>query len=272
MSISINGTRILFTRFPNNETNCNARCIEKSLDAPFDGACIEMKFESNEDLIHLMFVKSFLDDENRRATLKINYFPYSRMDRAMGESLFTLKYVTNFINSMKFDKVTILDAHSDVTPALINKSVNQYITLELFDKICTDESIKSPVVFFPDQGACKKYSKMFNAYHTAFGVKERDLATGEIIKYNAVGNVLDKDIVIIDDLCSGGRTFELAASSLREMGARSIYLIVSHCEVNIFRGTILSRSSDIEKVYTTNSIIPDNYHGKVYEKLCVIEL
>ena len=78
--------------------------------------------------------------------------------------------------------------------------------------------------------------------------------------------VKDRDVLIIDDICSRGGTFYHSAKALKEAGAKNIYLYISHCENTILEGELLT-SGLIEKVYTTNSIFT-----KEHEKIEVFEL
>ena len=57
----------------------------------------------------------------------------------------------------------------------------------------------------------------------------------------------------MDDISSRGGTFYFSAKKLKELGAKEIYLYISHCENTILEGEVLS-SGLIKKVFTTNSI------------------
>lgn len=81
-----------------------------------------------------------------------------------------------------------------------------------------------------------------------------------------VDNIEGKNILIVDDICSKGGTFYFSAKKLKELGAKNIYLHITHCENTIFEGDILS-SGLIAKIYTTNSILT-----KEHEKIEVIKL
>ena len=66
---------------------------------------------------------------------------------------------------------------------------------------------------------------------------------------------MDKQrILIVDDICSRGGTFYHSAKKLKELGAKEIYLYISHCENTILEGEVLS-SGLIEKVFTTDSLL-----------------
>jgi ribose-phosphate pyrophosphokinase len=202
-----------------------------------------------------------------KKTLFMPYCPHARQDRIKNtEDTFTLKYFAEVINSLGFDEVRILDPHSNVCTALIDR-VCAITPLHYILKAIN--KIKDPnlVLFFPDEGSIKRYSDMFELPY-AFGVKKRDWKTGQIQGLDVIDNGIDlkdKTILIIDDICSRGGTFYHSAKTLKELGVGDIYLWVTHCENTILEGEILT-SGLIEKVFTTNSLFT-----KEHEKVEVLE-
>ena len=63
----------------------------------------------------------------------------------------------------------------------------------------------------------------------------------------------DKNILIVDDICSRGGTFYYSAKALKEYGVGDIYLYVSHLENSVHDGDMI-KSGLIKKVFSTNSI------------------
>ena len=198
--------------------------------------------------------------------LHIEYMPYSRMDRDNDSYVFSLKYITDFINSLNFRAVTIFDSHSDVSLALLNngygidrvkRNLRAYLTSIGFNK-------DNDFLFFPDAGAQKRYSDLVG-FKTLVGFKERDFKTGRIKTYDVVGdtftNAETPKVVMLDDLCSKGGTFMLAAESLNKLDLHEIYLMVGHCEQTIFDGQIL-RDDTIKEVMTSRSMVRD-VHKKI---------
>ena len=103
----------------------------------------------------------------------------------------------------------------------------------------------------------------------AFGIKKRNWETGNIEGLDVAGcvdKIKDSNILIVDDICSRGGTFYHSAKKLKELGAKNIYLYVTHCENTILDGDLLN-SGLVEKVYTTNSIFT-----KEHEKIEVFKL
>jgi ribose-phosphate pyrophosphokinase len=242
-------------------------------DAPIE---ITWKFENNEEMIVLLFVVEHLRGCGfSHIELCMPYIPNGRMDRVKStDDVFTLKYFCNFINWLNFKKVTVLDPHSYVSAALINnidiKNPDRYIlqAIKSLEKDYPGMSRKDWIVFYPDEGAMKRYSGNL-PYKYAFGIKQREWETGKIKGLDVAGcteDIKDKVILIIDDICSKGGTFYHSAKKLKELGAKEVYLFVTHCENTIFEGELL-KTDLIKKVYTTNSLI-----AKEHEKIEVFEI
>ena len=229
---------------------------------------ITWQYESDAELFALYSLKKHLDNvlPGWNAYLYLPYIPNARQDRVKSnEDIFTLKYFAEIINSLKFEKVYVLDPHSSVSEALIDNIAIQppreYIKTAI-------QNCNPDMLFFPDEGAMKRYSSMANKEY-AFGIKRRDWATGKIEGLDVAGCV-DKiegsKILIVDDICSRGGTFYHSAKKLKELGAKEIYLYITHCENTIFEGELLTTDL-IDKIYTTNSILT-----KEHEKIEVFEI
>jgi ribose-phosphate pyrophosphokinase len=252
--VKVNGQIIGSDCFPNNERILKISEMESS---HFE---IEFKYSTDIDISILIMLKKYLDDRynNSTTTLVMNYIPYSRMDRQIDGFMFSLKYFCQLINDLKFTKVIVLDPHSNVSTALLDRcseiSIQNYV-----DYVRTTNKVD--YIFYPDNGACKRYSEILkfpNNITYFYGNKKRNLQTGEIIDYQLVDcpNLSDKNVLIIDDLCAKGFTFYNAAQKLKENGANKIFLYVSHCENSIYNGKLL-KSGLIEKIFTTDSILTD---------------
>lgn len=246
------GEKVNITTFPNGESKLELAGIS------FRDTTVQLVYEGDADLIHLMlFTKWWKGADSRPLNLRVNYFPYSRMDRVeKATDVFSLKYVAEFINSLDYATVVVDEAHSDVALALIDNVFPLYSTTELCECVVKENKLKDYVVFYPDAGAEKRYSKRIAHPNVLTGVKKRNFQTGEILSLEVMGNadIKGKDVVIVDDLCSYGGTFIASATKLKELGASRIFLVVGHCEKSILKGKIFS-SRLVDKVYTTNSII-----------------
>jgi ribose-phosphate pyrophosphokinase len=264
--IYFNGERIEVGKFPNGE----AMIKSEGLKLRNDVNEIRVNFKGDEDITHLIFLKSHLDELGARCSLTFPYLPYSRMDRTEGIMLFTLKHLCRLINSLNFESVTIYEPHSEVSAALLDRVrvVNMSITLAEGILRELKQGGEDVYLVYPDAGAAKRYGKQLSYDKVLTASKERDFKTGFIKNLEISGEVEDKGFkaIIVDDLCSRGGTFALTASRLREMGAEEIYLVVTHCEDTVFEGDLL-KGDLIKGICTTDSIL-----SKGHEKIRVYEI
>ena len=263
--IKVNGIEIKQGRFPDN--TLLIKFDPNSDDFSYDRGTIEVEwlYENDAELFALICVKRHLDRHftNPHVVLSMPYIPHARMDRVKSdEDVFTLKYFCEVINSLHFDIVWVRDAHSNVSLALLENVQEMPIVSDVLDAIFLS---KADTLFFPDEGAMKRYSGMVSKPYS-FGVKRRNWADGKIEGLDLMHPevVVGKNVLIVDDICSRGGTFFHTAKSLKDAGAEKVYLYVTHCEMTIFNGDLLS-SGLVEKIYTTNSIFPGNAANEMIE-------
>lgn len=237
--VTFNGVNVVQGRFPNNEVDYTSTSrLMNTCRSPFEFPCwgiFKVVFENNEDLFNLQVVKKWCDEAlpNYWTKLEIDFFPYGQMDRDIDSHLFSLKFVAEIINSLKFTYIEICDPHSNVLSALLKNChikypVKSFLEMEVYHS--EDGKLPYDLMFYPDNGAAKKYSEIIN-FPYRFGNKKRDLKTGEIVSYEIIAeeeDIKDKRILIIDDICAGGRTFREAAAALRKMGAKKVDLYITH--------------------------------------------
>lgn len=255
--IRINGRNIAIDSFPDKsmfikESIDNTAIIDKR-------AKFQWFYENDSELVALIYlVGHYRAHGVKEISLWMPYIPNARMDRVKAEhDVFTLKYFSGVINSLGFEEVEVLDPHSNVSEGLIDnirvRNPKKYIemAIELISKYENDK----PSMFYPDEGAGKRYSGLISAPYS-FGIKKRDWSTGDILGLDVavdVESINGKNILIVDDICSKGGTFYHSAKKLKELGAKNIYLYVTHCEDSIEQGQLLT-SGLIKHIYTTNSI------------------
>lgn len=261
--IRINKNDISVNKFPDGTLLLKETVLEDGGKQEWKKeATITWLFENNEELVTLIYLAGHLRSHGiTNLSLDMPYIPNARQDRVKNEEdVFTLKYFAQVINWLDFTSVTVLDPHSTVSEALFDRI--RVKTPETFVRKVIDRigGTKNLTMFYPDEGACKRYAGMFSLPY-AFGIKNRDWETGDIKGLDVSGMtdyIRDRKILIMDDISSRGGTFYFSAKKLKELGAKEIYLYVSHCENTILEGDVLT-SGLIEKVFTTNSIFTQKH-------------
>ena len=221
---------------------------------------IQERLTNSSEIIRLMMMVDALkrlSNGNIPIELVIPYFPYARQDRVCveGEAL-SAAVMAGIINNLGFSKITIWDAHSDVTPALLNNVVNipQTQLIGRSETLSRSLSNGDITLISPDAGASKKTSNIAEAFGGETNViqaqKVRNLKSGDIVKTEVLGNVEGKRVLIVDDICDGGRTFIELAKVLKQQGAIEVSLFVTH---GIFSQGLSVFGGLIDTIFTTDS-------------------
>ncbi len=228
------------------------------IDADFDisqPVTVTHRINSFNDLGLLLLAVDALRRMNVKSiSAYIPYFPGARQDRVMiaGEPL-SVKVYAEIINSLKLDKVTVFDPHSEVTPALLN-NVAVLHNYDFIEKVLKQIG-KNVKLISPDGGALKKVYKL-SEYLGGIDVvecsKSRDVKTGKLSGFKVYDDNLNGiDCLIVDDICDGGLTFIGIAEELKKKNAGKLYLAISH---GIFNKGFEELNKHFTKIFTTNSV------------------
>ena len=258
--ITVNNEKVNIEHFPDGTQRLKLKIEENIFDF-----FIKWLYESDTELFTLICIKRHIDDlkgKNCSTTLLLPYIANARMDRVKNsDEVFTLKYFCQIINDLHFEHVVVLDPHSDVSTALLDRVIvddaAHYFHAHVLAELETEVGSKDLAIFFPDAGAMKRYSDGFSgSYERTYGNKNRDWRSGKILGYEVVNPevVRDKNVLIVDDICSYGGTFYHAAKALKDAGAKNVYLAVTHAENSMVLGDMYNADGLIETIYTTNSI------------------
>lgn len=270
--IKFNETILKEDHFPDN----TLRLLDFPTSEVKANNIIKWYYENDAELFTLICVAKHISEKFPEAKISLNipFFPHSRMDRTKHDTeVFTLKYFCDIINSLNFKQVIILDPHSNVAPALLDRVVVKSPRSIIFDVVERIGLTENDYVYFPDEGACKRYSDLLPAKkNVLIGHKVRDWETGKIqgLRISSPegqefedGHFMGRRVIMIDDIISYGGTLAYSADELKKLGFKSIYAYATHTENSILdpeKGMLLKRLEDgtVDHIYTTNSI----YSGK----------
>lgn len=220
---------------------------------------VRTRLISNDDIIALALVKDVIDNKyvNVKTILKIDYMMYQQDDRRFKtEESFGLKVISNFINTMKWDKIKIFHPHSDKVEFIDNciiTSNQSFVEAAILD-VRSYTFNRFPYWVIPDSGAFKtQFKQIENIEYPNFitCMKSRNHETCDIETVVNVGDLSGQACFIVDDICLGGRTFIQIAQKLREKNCGELYLIISH---GVFNQGIEHLLEYFDYIYTTDSI------------------
>lgn len=240
-----------YSRFPAGET------FLRLPGDSYTGTSVELIYESDQDLIDLLLMYDALARKGVIADLLIKYFPYARQDRVCnkGES-HSLQVVAKLINSIpNLGVVTVWDPHSYVLEALFPAGKLRVVTQsELVAPRLKITPIYRSALVAPDAGALKKVQELqkilkIPAYSAS---KVRDAQTGQITSTKLDPDLIGwantgsfgKIIIVVDDICDGGRTFTELGALLRSAAPDEATL-----ELIIVHGIFSKGASELLKYY-----------------------
>ena len=246
-----------------------------------DGVLIMSRFNSFRDLELIIATVNALRHLEVLLDYKIDihlYIPYllgARSDRMFveGGTSYLVDVVAPILNSLNFKSIRVLDVHSDVASACIknlitvdNRSLVTFVLDDLTEK--NNGYYSQPVVVSPDGGSLKKIYKVTKKVGFAGEIitcsKYRDTDGNLSNTYVPYKEEYDeKDLIIIDDICDGGRTFiniikEVKKNKPERKGKN--YLVITH---GIFSAGFEELKKYFDGIYCTNSVKDVNESGVI---------
>lgn len=239
-----------------------------------DEYTITWLYDSDDELFQLIALTKHLKNRGCKVWLNLPYVPNARMDRVKNQNeVFTLKAFADTINWLGFEEVRISNPHSTVSEALFDRVYVDFECVYRDVKYILETSLnKIDVLYFPDEGACKRYSDLLKGFELsiAFGIKKRDWKTGKIegIELAGYDEVKGKNVLMVDDICAYGGTFYYSACKLKDLGANEISCYVTHLENSVLdpeKGKLI-QGDLIKTIYSTNSI----FRGEANRKIKIV--
>ena len=208
---------------------------------------------------HLMELLIMVDAIKRasaaRVTAVIPYFGYARQDRKdEGRVPITAKLVANMLSTSNLDRLVTIDLHAAQIQGFLDIPVDHLYGSQVIARYLRRLDIPDLVVTSPDVGGLKMawaYAKLLNARLAV--VEKRRLGPDSVEVGFVIGDVADRNVVIVDDLISTGGTVAQAARIVKEKGAKRVIIAATHA---VFCGQAVERlkAAPVEQIIVTDTI------------------
>jgi ribose-phosphate pyrophosphokinase len=241
-----------FTRFSDGE-------FITSLDETVRGCTvflIQSTFPPVDNLFELMLM---VDAAKRASAYKvvvvIPYFGFARQDRKdQPRVAIGAKLIADLLTASKVDRVMTMDLHADQIQGFFNVPVDHIYASTLFVPYIRNLELEDLVIASPDMGGSKRAKAYSHFLETDLVIshKSREKANevGEMI---IIGEVQDKNVVIMDDMVDTAGTVSMAANIMMERGAKSVRVVATHPVLSGPAYDRINKSAIVEFI-TTNSI------------------
>lgn len=240
----------------------------------------------NEKIINLLwFVGSLKDASARRVTVIIPYMAYARQDRKTKsrEPIIT-KYMAKTFESIGVDRVITVDIHN--LSALQNSfriPVDNLDCIKLFtDYLCTTsfdgekplkEDSSNLVVLSPDNGGINRCGMFQDALEKTLGVEiplavfDKRRVEGKVKGSRIIGDVLNKRVLLFDDMIASGSTAAKAIKAAKEAGASLFAFCSTH---GLFIGNANENFADVERLVVTDTVSTWRLNDAMKSKIKVV--
>ncbi|WP_249856116.1 ribose-phosphate pyrophosphokinase [Aggregatibacter actinomycetemcomitans] len=214
---------------------------------------------TNDNLMELLVMVDALRRASAgRITAVIPYFGYARQDRRVRSARvpITAKVVADFLSGVGVDRVLTCDLHAEQIQGFFDVPVdNVFGSPVLLDDIRKKTDLTNPIVVSPDIGGvvrARAVAKLLNDTEMAIIDKRRPRANVSKVMH-IIGDVADRDCILVDDMIDTGGTLCKAAEALKERGARRVFAYATHA---VFSGSAAKNiaSDALDEVVVTDTI------------------
>lgn len=245
----------ILERFPDGELNIE---IQQSVRG-----CDVYLIEPTCPPVDEHFFELFLmADACRRAgathlTAVIPYFGYARQDRrAHGREPVSLRLLADLIAASGLQRVVVVDFHSRAVESAFAIPVEHVSAIPILAEAVRPSVDKDAVIVSPDLGAVKMAEHYARLLGLSVAIIHKTRISGaEVTVQRIIGDVRNREIVVVDDMITTGATIEKAVKALLHAGCSSsgIKVVASH---GLFVGNAAERLAQlpITRIYVSDSV------------------
>ena len=214
---------------------------------------------TNDNLMELLVMVDALRRASAgRITAAVPYFGYARQDRRVRSARvpITAKVVADFLSGVGVDRVLTCDLHAEQIQGFFDVPVdNVFGSPVLIEDILKKTDLVNPIVVSPDIGGvvrARAVAKLLNDTDMAIIDKRRPRANVSQVMH-IIGDVADRDCILVDDMIDTGGTLCKAAEALKERGAKRVFAYATHA---VFSGSAAKNlaSDALDEIVVTDTI------------------
>lgn len=226
---------------------------------------VQSTFPNSDNLMELLLM---IDAAKRASAKSINavipYFGWARQDRKDKPRVsIGAKMVADILGVVGIDRLITMDLHADQIQGFFDIPVDHLYASGVLLPYIQGLNLDDLVIASPDVGGSKRANNYAKYLGCPLVLCNKTRAKANVVAtMQIIGDVRDKNVVIVDDMVDTAGTITKAADIMKEAGARSVRAIASHC---VMSGPASERVQDsaLEELVFTDSIPYSNRCAKV---------
>ena len=258
--------KVNFSRYSDGE-------FQPSFEESVRGARIFIIGSTQPTSDNLMEMLLMLDAAKRASARHITavmpYFGWARQDRKDKPRVpIGAKLIAKLLETAGATRIITMDLHADQIQGFFEKPVDHLFASTIFLPHIESLKLSNLTIASPDMGGSKRayaYSKYLSS-EVVICYKQREKANN-VSHMELIGNVKDKNVILVDDMVDTAGTLTKAATLMKERGAISVRAICTHA---LLSGDAYDKieKSELEELIVTDSIPPRISHNKVKVLSC----
>jgi len=190
-----------------------------------------------------------------RITAVIPYFGYARQDRkSKSRDPISAKLVADIITAAGADRVLTMDLHAAQIQGFFNIPLDHLEGMPILSQYIERKNLEDLVIVSPDLGSVNRARKIANRLDVPIAIIDKRRPKPNVSEImNIIGDIKDKNLLIIDDIIDTAGTLCNAANALKERGAKSVRACATH---GILSGPAVERiqASALEELILLDTI------------------
>lgn len=259
-------------RFANGETFCE---MEKNVRGADVFVVQSTCAPANDNLMELLIMVDALKRASAESiTAVIPHYGYARQDRKVSpRTPITAKLVADLITVAGANRVITMDLHAGQIQGFFNIPFdNIYASPVILNYIQKEVFTPNMILVSPDAGGVERVRFFAKKLNTDMALIDKRRTHPNVAKVmNIVGDVKNRDVIIIDDMIDTAGTLVEAAKALRREGAQKIYACATHGIFSKPACERMEQCAELEQVVVTDTI-PLCEEGKKLSKIKVLSI
>ena len=217
---------------------------------------VQSTFANSDNLMELLL----MIDAARRASARtviavMPYFGWARQDRKDKPRVsIAAKLVANLLSVAGVDRLISMDLHADQIQGFFDVPVDHLYASNVFIPYIQNLNLPDLVIATPDVGGAKRSNSYAKYLNVPLVLCHKQRAKANVVeKMTVIGDVKDKNVILIDDMVDTAGTITKAADLMMENGAKSVRALCSHAVMSD-PATQRVLDSSLTEIIFTNSI------------------
>ena len=234
---------------------------------------VQSTFPNTDNLMELLLM---IDAAKRASAASIiavmPYFGWARQDRKDKPRVsIAAKLVADLLTTAGVDRVITMDLHADQIQGFFDIPVDHLDASSVFIPYIQSLKLENLVIASPDVGGAKRANSYAKYLNVPLVLCHKQRAKANVVaQMTVIGDVKDKDVILIDDMVDTAGTITKAANLMMENGARSVRALCSHAIMSDPASERIDNCALTEMMFTNS--IPFNKNCKKATILSVARL